>query len=292
MGRIRNSDTILIVGGSQGIGLAIARRLCMLDCRIIIAARHAETLERARTDLAGMYGCRATVESLQVDVSRYDSVLALRDEVTARVGTPTHVINCAGRAVAAYLEDQPLEDYRSMMELNFMGTVHISHAFLPLFRARGSGHLIHTSSILGFMGSFGWAAYAATKFAVVGFCESLHSEFRRHGVEVSVLCPPATLTPGFDTENQTKPAAVREAEAWIAPVTADYVARVLLHAIARKRFMIVPTSKGQFLYRASRWLPDLVRHLALAPAPVRTELVEDPGRTVEVSTGSARREMG
>jgi 3-dehydrosphinganine reductase len=264
MGRIRDSDTILIVGGSQGIGLAMARLLCVLDCRIIIAARHAATLEQARAELVGMSGCRATIEALVVDVSRHDSVLALRDDLTARVGTPTHVINCAGRAVAAYLEELPLEDYRSMMDLNFMGTVHLSHAFLPLFRARGSGHLIHTSSILGFVGTFGWAAYAATKFAVVGYCESIYSEYRRHGVEVSVLCPPATLTPGFDTENRTKPAAVREAEAWIAPVTADYVARVLLDAIARKRFMVVPTPKGQFLYRATRWLPDLVRRLAVA----------------------------
>lgn len=264
MGRIRNSDTVLIIGGSQGIGLAIARRLCVLDCRIIIAARHAATLEQARAELAGAAGSRATIETLVVDVCRHDSVLALRDELVARVGTPTHVINCAGRAVAAYLEEQPLEDYRSMMDLNFMGTVHLSHAFLPLFRARGSGHLIHASSILGFVGSFGWAAYAATKFAVVGYCESLYSEYRRHGVEVCVLCPPATLTPGFDTENKTKPAAVREAEAWIEPVTADYVARVLLEAIARKRFMVVPTLKGRFLYRATRWWPGLVRHLAAA----------------------------
>jgi len=264
MGRIRNSDTVLIVGGSQGIGLAIARQLCMLDCRLIIAARHVATLEQARAELAGIPGCRATIETRSVDVCSHESVLALRDDLSARIGTPTHVINCAGRAVAAYLEEQPLEDYRSMMDLNFMGTVHLSHAFLPLFRARGSGHLVHTSSILGFVGSFGWAAYAATKFAVVGYCESIYSEFRRHGVEVSVLCPPATLTPGFDTENKTKPAAVREAEAWIEPVTADYVARVLLDAMARKRFMVVPTPKGRFLYRATRWLPGLVRQLAVA----------------------------
>src|SRR6185503_5941588 len=90
------------------------------------------------------------------------------------------------------------------MAVNLAGCWHMIQALLPHMKARG-GYIVNTASLAGLIGVSGYSDYCASKFALVGYSEALRAELKLVGIEVSVLCPPDTDTPGFATENRTKP---------------------------------------------------------------------------------------
>ena len=101
-----------------------------------------------------------------------------------------HVLcNNAGVSGARGADNISLQDWRWTIDVNLMGGVHGLKAFLPLLRSHGEGgHVVNTASMAGFL-AFGFGAYAATKFAVVGISEALAMELEPQGIGVSVLCP-------------------------------------------------------------------------------------------------------
>lgn len=89
------------------------------------------------------------------------------------------------------------------MKVHIYGVWNSISTLLPHMRQRG-GYIVNVSSVLGFMGVFGYSDYCPSKFAILGLSEVLKSELKRYGIGISVLCPPDTDTPGFQVENQTK----------------------------------------------------------------------------------------
>lgn len=237
----------MVVGGSQGIGFSVARLLVQRGWTVAIAARGAEKLEHAATELGTAW--------FQVDVTQPESVHAAWAACRAEVGLPDLVVNCAGYAAPGFLNDLGPEDYRGMVDCNYLGTVHVAQAVEPAWRERGSGHLVNTASMAGFLGLFGYSGYCGSKFAVMGFSEALRREWRPYGLSVSVLCPPTTRTPGLERENQTKPAEVWEVEQNATAAEPDDVARALLRGLARGRAVIHPTWDGWLSWMLQRHAP-------------------------------------
>ena len=128
-------------------------------------------------------------------------------------------------------------------------------------KARGGGYIVNTSSMAGLIGVFGYTDYCASKFALVGFSEALRSELKPHGITVSVLCPPDTDTPGFATENQTKPEETRAISATAKVVSPDAVADELLRGMARERFLIIPGFDSRLGVLAKRFVPGVVQRV-------------------------------
>lgn len=234
--------TALVVGASEGIGRAVALALAARGARVVAASRSLTSLEGLRVE--------------QVDVCRPDSVAGLASRLAS--DPPWLLINCAGLALPGYLAEIPVEELRSQMELNYFGTVNLVHAFLPSFLARGSGHIVMTSSLAGLFGLSGYTGYCASKFAVVGFCQALRRELASRGIRVSVLCPPNTRTPGLERENLRKPPEVLKAEEKVATVSAEFVAEKLLRALPGGREVIIPTFDGTLAWYLSRWAPRLL----------------------------------
>ena len=108
------------------------------------------------------------------------------------------------------------------------------------------------------MGVFGYTAYNASKFGVIGFSEALRGELKPFGIRVSVLCPPDTDTPGLHEENRTKPEETRQISAGARLMQPEQVAQALLQGLRKNRFMIIPGFDGKFTYYAKRLLPGLV----------------------------------
>ena len=168
--------------------------------------------------------------------------------MTDEAGVPDILVNYAGASHPGYLQSTTLDTYREMMDLNFFGTVHMVQAFLPAMLRRGSGYIVNFSSMAGFLAPFGYSAYVPSKYAVRGFSDSLRLELKPHGIDVSVVFPPDTDTPGMANENKTKPYETLEAFS-SALASADTVAKGVIRGMKRRRYVILPGMEATLTYR-------------------------------------------
>jgi len=249
-----------ITGGSSGIGLAAAELLAREGAGVVIFARGLKRLEEAAGRIeAARKSAQRPVGFRQLDVTDHRQVKQVMEEAVAEYGPPDLLVNCAGRAYPNYFENITWEQFDETMKVHIYGIWNTVSALVPYMKERG-GWIANTTSLLGFLGVFGYTDYCASKFAIIGFSEALRSELKRHGIGVSVLCPPDTDTPGFAVENLTKPpetVAVSEGGGLMRP---EEVAAVLLKGIRKGRFHILPGNARTVYYlkRFMPWLVDLV----------------------------------
>jgi NAD(P)-dependent dehydrogenase (short-subunit alcohol dehydrogenase family) len=177
----------LITGTSTGIGLETA---------LLFARRGYQVYAGARTPASSDGLQHAVAEGLPLvplalDVDDDDSVR----EATAHVGPVDVLVNNAGIGSAAPVELMPMAEIRTMFETNLFGAVRMMHAVLPSMRSRRRGAIVNVTSMLGRITLPGHGAYAATKFALSAFSESLAMEMKPFGVRVAVIEPGVVLTP-------------------------------------------------------------------------------------------------
>jgi 3-dehydrosphinganine reductase len=255
-----------VFGGSEGIGLAVAGRLVAQGYDVVVLSRSQAKLDTATARLGEGARSRA------VDVTSEASVREAVDALVAEVGVPDLVVTTAGYARPGYLEDLPSEDVTGMVATNLVGTINVARAVLPHLRSNGGGTIVTTSSMAGLAGVFGYTVYSATKFGVIGFSEALRREVRPYGIRVLVLCPPNTLTPGYEEENRFKPAEVLAAEESVGTLTPEQVADALTRALRRRRgFLVVPGRDSRMAAVAIRYLPSVVDRALRRPPSSSTE---------------------
>jgi NAD(P)-dependent dehydrogenase (short-subunit alcohol dehydrogenase family) len=177
------SGTVLVTGASTGIGEATVLHLKTLGFDAVGAVRKDEDAER----LEGR-----GIRTVRIDVTDADQIAAARDELgdTALAG----LVNNAGIAVAAPLEFLPVERFREQLEINLIGQMAVTQAFLPALR-RGGGRIVNVSSIGGRVALPLVSAYNASKFGLEGMSDSLRRELRGQGVDVILVEPGGVKTP-------------------------------------------------------------------------------------------------
>lgn len=253
---------VLVVGGSRGIGRALALLLARRGARVCVAARGVGDLERVVAELpavaAGPHGLAV------FDTADGDAVARGRDGVLAALGGIDVLVCGSGSARAAGVFDAPADDYRRMLEINYLGHVNVVRAFGPDLVARRGGAICLVSSLAALMPIYGYAAYAASKAALAAFAESLRQEMKLHGVKVVVHYPPTTDTPGLAEENRTKPPAVWAIESqsgWSRIHSAERVAASIAAAIERGRPQALEGFDSRLLATVLRLAPGLFRRL-------------------------------
>jgi NAD(P)-dependent dehydrogenase (short-subunit alcohol dehydrogenase family) len=177
------SKVWFVTGASRGLGRSIVEAALQAGDSVVATARQPEKFE----DLVQQYGQR--ILPLTLDVANYDQVLAAVQAGYAAFGRYDVVVNNAGYADTAAVEDMTLDVFKAQIDTNFYGVVHVSKAVLPLLRAQGSGHIFQVSSIGGRIGSVGLSAYQSAKWAVGGFSTVLAQEVAPLGIQMTVLEP-------------------------------------------------------------------------------------------------------
>jgi NAD(P)-dependent dehydrogenase (short-subunit alcohol dehydrogenase family) len=184
------SGVVLVTGASTGIGEATALHLRELGFESVAGVRRDEDAER----LEGL-----GVRTVRLDVTDESQIAAAREAVGD--GALAGLVNNAGVAVAAPLEFIPLDQLRRQLEVNLIGQVAVTQAFLPALR-RAGGRIVNVGSIGGRVALPLLAPYNASKFALEGLSDSLRRELRAQGVDVVVIEPGGVKTPIWGKGNE------------------------------------------------------------------------------------------
>ena len=183
--------SILVTGGSKGIGLAIARRFLAEGFATVVCARNADALEAARAGAPGLH-------ALECDMTVAADVARLAERVGDLVGVPDVLVNNAGAFVPGQLHAEDDGALERMLAANLFSAYRITRALLPGMIARGSGTIINVCSTASIMAYPDGGSYCIAKHALHGFSRTLREEMKPHGIRVVSLLPGATLTASWE----------------------------------------------------------------------------------------------
>jgi len=193
------SQAWMITGSSRGLGRAFTEAVLEAGHRVAATARNVNDL----SDLRQKYGSQ--VLPLALDVTNQAQAQDAVEAAIRTFGKLDVLVNNAGYGNVAPIEDTSIEEFRAQIETNLFGVIILTKAILPHFREKGSGHFIQVTSIAGRIGPIGRAPYAAAKWAVEGFSETLAKEVAPFGVKVTIVEPG-----GFRTDFAGSSTALRE----------------------------------------------------------------------------------
>ncbi len=201
--------TAIVTGGSHGLGLEIARAYVAAGARVLVCARDATALDRARTELASVAPDPHSVATAAADVSDPKAVEGLVEYALERFSRIHVLVNNAGiYGPKGPTEDVAWQEWEQTIRVNLFGSVLCSRAVLPHFRANGYGKIIQLSGGGATSPLPRLSAYAASKAAVVRFAETLAEELRGTGIDVNAIAPGALNTRLLDEVLEAGPELV------------------------------------------------------------------------------------
>ncbi|WP_245837962.1 SDR family oxidoreductase [Paenibacillus sp. FSL H7-0942] len=189
-----NAPVALITGTSSGFGMLTAITLAKQGYLVVATMRDLSRREEL-VKLAEQAGLADRLQYVQLDVTDAESVQKAVRSVLHNNGRIDMLVNNAGFAVGGFIEEVSMEDWRRQMETNLFGLIAVTRAVLPVMREQKQGLIVNLSSVSGLSGFPGYAPYAASKFAVEGFTESLRHEMSSFGVRVVLVEPGSYRTP-------------------------------------------------------------------------------------------------
>lgn len=244
---------VIITGASAGIGKALAIELAGRGANLILAARQYVTLCEIAQNLQQQYNIKAI--AVQCDVSVEDDCAQLIKQTIFTFGKIDVLINNAGISMRALFKDTELEVLKSLMDVNFWGTVYCTKYALPeIIKTKGS--IVGVSSIAGYKGLPGRAGYSASKYAVNGFLDALRVENLKTGVHIIVACPGFTATnirnTALDNEGKQQGESTLEEDKMMS---AAEVAKRIANGIENHSRTIIMTLQGKLTVFLSKFLP-------------------------------------
>lgn len=270
-----------ITGAGSGIGRATAKLL----------AKHGSLLALSDVNEPGLAEtvaeCKALgaqVSSLKVDVSDRAAVHRWAEAAQTEYGRVNVIINNAGVALGATIEDMKYEDLEWLMGINFWGVVHGTKAFLPLIKAAGEGHIVNISSVFGLIAVPTQGAYNAAKFAVKGFTEALRQELEIERSPIGVTC----VHPGGIKTNIARAARLTVTKGMVDErsargmekqfrTTPESAAQDIVTAIVKNRRRQLIGLDAHFIDLMQRTFPELYQRIIVMGARRRRDLMLKQG---------------
>jgi len=252
------NKVVVITGASSGIGRALAKEYASKGARLSLGARRIELLEELRSELPG-----TEILIQKTDVSIESDCFRLINETIKKYGRIDVLINNAGISMRAIFEEVDLAVIRQLMEVNFFGTVYCSKFALP-YLIESKGSLVGVISIAGFVGLPGRTGYAASKFAIRGFLDTVRIENLKNGLHVLVAAP------GFTTSEIRKMALTTHGSPQKETprnenkmMSSEECAHHIVRAIKkRKRELILTFAEGKLTVFFNKFFPSLLDRFA------------------------------
>lgn len=253
---------VFVTGAASGIGRATALRLAREGAELYLTDVNADGLQQTVAEARALGA--AVPEHRALDISDYNAVAQFAADVHTRHAAMDVVMNIAGIAAWGTVDQLTHEHWRSMIDVNLMGPIHVIETFLPPMVAAGrGGHLVNVSSAAGVIALPWHAAYSASKFGLRGLSEVLRFDLARHGIGVSLVVPGAVNTPlvqtvqiaGVDRDDP-------RVQHWVKrfsghAVSPNRVADRIVAGVARNRYLIYTSGDIRTLYALKRlaWWP-------------------------------------
>lgn len=253
---------VFVTGAASGIGRATALRLARHGAELYLTDVDADGLEATVAEARALGA--VVPEHRVLDISDYDAVARFAADIHTRHPAMDIVMNVAGISAWGTVEHLTHRHWRSMIDVNLMGPIHVIETFLPPMVAAGrGGHLVNVSSAAGLVALPWHAAYSASKFGLRGLSEVLRFDLARHRIGVSVVVPGAVDTPlvqtvhiaGVDREH---PKVQRLVALFSGhAVTPEKAADKILAGVAKNRYLIYTSADIRALYTFKRlaWWP-------------------------------------
>ncbi|MEK6374115.1 MAG: SDR family oxidoreductase [Acidobacteriota bacterium] len=247
-------QVVWVTGASSGIGEALAVAFSREGAQLVLSARRAEELERVRAS------CERPDRHvvLPLDLTDADAV-ARAAERAGRVDVLVHSGGVSQRSLAMQTD---LAVERSIMDLNFFGTVALTKAVLPSMIARKSGHIVPVSSVVGYVGTPLRSAYAASKHALHGYFDSLRAEVAKDGIRITIVCP------GYIRTNVSRNALTGDGSAFGSmdpthehATTPEECARRVVDGVAKRKREVLVGGKETWAVLLQRLVPAVVARM-------------------------------
>lgn len=254
-----SGSTIVITGGSSGIGRLLAHEFAERGANLALIARDTQKLDTCKRELEVKITGGQRVAVWPADVADFAQVEVAMNSIVREMGTPDMLINSAGILRESYFEKQTLETFREVMDINYFGTLHAIKAILPHFKKKGGGRIVNISSIAGLMGAFGYAAYCSSKHALCGLTGTLRAEMKPQNIHFQIVCPPEFDSPMVEELNRYRTEENRKMVQTIPVLKLEVVADAIIKGIEKNRYMIVPGAVSRLIVWFERWFPALGR---------------------------------
>ncbi len=244
----------LVTGAASGIGRALAIELARAGADLLLVdidrAGLLETVQRTSP-----YGRRADWHVL--DLGLPDEVSHLIKRVRDDFSSLDILINNAGLAYYGTTHEMSTEQWNRVLAVNLLAPIQLTHALLPLLSERPEAHVMNVCSIAGLVGVNRLAAYNASKFALVGFSESLRAEYGPRGIGVTALCPGLVRTRIFEKAMTSRDKNVPRFPKWLTS-SPELVARRAVRAIRKNQGLVVISAPARVVWWIKRLMPNFL----------------------------------
>ncbi|WP_280237973.1 SDR family oxidoreductase [Nocardia abscessus] len=242
---------VIVTGGSEGIGAAVAGAFARRGARVSIIARREPPLRDTAKRLGADWAA--------ADVTDPEQLESAVTELEQRNGPCEVIACCAGLALPGRFLELDAGEFEKQMSANYLGAVHAVRRVLPGMVERSSGKILLVSSTAAFLGITGYTAYGPTKAGVRQLALCLRYEVEPKGVDVTVIYPADTDTPGMAMENQRKPVETKAITGSIEPMPPERVAEAAVRGLERGRRHIALDPLTRFFLAWANLPEDLAR---------------------------------
>jgi len=258
--RMKLKDKIVIItGASSGIGKSLATEFAKRGTNLVLGARQFVTLCEIAQSLEKEYGIKAV--AVQCDVTHEEDCGHLIKQAMVTFGKIDILINNAGISMRALFNDADIKVLKTVMDVNFWGTVYCTKYALPeILKTKGT--IVGVSSIAGYKGLPGRTGYSASKFAMNGFLDALRVENLKTGINVITACPGFTASnirnTALDQSGKQQGESTMHEEKMM---TSDEVAKIIADGVENRARTLIMTGQGKLTVFLSKILPGLLDKL-------------------------------
>jgi all-trans-retinol dehydrogenase (NAD+) len=261
---------VLITGAAQGIGRALATAFAEEGAELVLADLRGDLLAATADAIRAVH--EQVVGAYELDVTDGEAVLEFRDRIESEQGPIDILVNNAGVVFGGLFGQVPLRQHHTTFEVNALGLIAMTHAFLPGLVARPEAHVVNIASASGFIGLPYGATYAASKWAVIGFSESLRLELEDQGhrhVKITSVCP------GYVSTGLFAGARAPRTTRFLRP---ERLARRIVRGVKRDRIFVIAPPAARLAPFLAGILPRRVFDRVVRWFGINTSMREWQGR--------------